>query len=136
VLLPGAQQLLNLLPPNRWTIVTSSTRPLAEVRLRAAGLPFPVNIVTSSDVRRGKPDPEPYLKAAAKLGFAGSDCIVVEDAPAGVRAGKAAGARVIAFLTTMLRRDLEAAGADWIVQSCADIVASVNDDGLLLQLSL
>ena len=87
-------------------------------------------------MQKGKPDPEPYLKAAAKLGFAGSDCIVVEDAPAGVRAGKAAGARVIAFLTTMPRRDLEAAGADWITQNCADIVASVNDDGLQLQLSL
>jgi sugar-phosphatase len=136
VLLPGAQQLLSLLPSNRWTIVTSSTRPLAEVRLRAAGLPVPINIVTSSDVQKGKPDPEPYLKAAAKLGFAGSDCIVVEDAPAGVRAGKAAGARVIAFFTTMPRRDLEAAGADWIVQNCADIAASVNDDGLLLRLSL
>ena len=136
VLLPGAQRLLNLLPSTRWTIVTSSTWPLAEVRLRAAGLPVPINIVTSSDVQKGKPDPEPYLKAAAKLGFAGSDCIVVEDAPAGVRAGKAAGARVIAFLTTMPRRDLEAAGADWITQNCADIVASVNDDGLQLQLSL
>ena len=82
----------------------------------------------------GKPDPEPYLKAAAKLGFAASDCIVVEDAPAGARAGKAAGARVIALLTTMLRRDLEDAGADWIVQNCADIAASCDGDRLLLGL--
>jgi beta-phosphoglucomutase-like phosphatase (HAD superfamily) len=59
----------------------------------------------------------------------------VEDAPAGVRAGKAAGARVIAFLTTMIRRDLEDAGADWIVQNCADIAASSNGDGLHLGLS-
>jgi sugar-phosphatase len=92
-------------------------------------------------VKIGKPDPEPYLKAAAKLGFAASECIVVEDAPAGVRAGKAAGARVIAFLTTMPRRDLEDAGADWIVQNCADIAASAtpndnDDDGLHLSLSL
>jgi mannitol-1-/sugar-/sorbitol-6-phosphatase len=131
VLLPGAGQLLNSLPLERWTIATSCTRPLAEVRLRAAGLPIPQTMVTSSDVKIGKPDPEPYLKAAAKLGFAGSDCIVVEDAAAGVRAGKAAGARVIAFLTTMIRRDLEDAGADWIVQDCADIAVSravSNDD--------
>ncbi len=59
---------------------------------------------------------------------------MVEDAPAGVRAGKAAGARVIAFLTTMIRRDLEKAGADWIVQNCADITASSDDDGLELGL--
>ncbi len=134
VLLPGARDLLNVLPPERWTIATSCTRPLAVVRLRAAGLPIPKNMVTSTDVKIGKPDPEPYLKAAAKLGFAASDCIVVEDAPAGVRAGKAAGARVIAFVTTMPRRDLEEAGADWIVQDCADITASKDDDGLRLGL--
>ncbi len=141
VLLPGAQELLSILPAERWTIATSCTRPLAEVRLRAAGLPIPKTMITSSDVKIGKPDPEPYLKAAANLGFAASDCIVVEDAPAGIRAGKAAGARVIAFLTTMSRRDLEDAGADWIVQNCTDIAASTasndsDDDGLHLCLSL
>jgi len=134
VLLPGAQELLNALPPERWTIATSCTRPLAEVRLRAAGLPIPKTMITSSDVKFGKPDPEPYLKAAARLGFAASDCIVLEDAPAGIRAGKAAGARVIAFLTTMIRRDLEDAGADWIVQNCSDITAS--SDGAQLNLAL
>jgi len=134
VLLPGARELLNILPTERWTIATSGTRPLAEVRLRAAGLPIPTTMITSTDVKIGKPDPEPYLKAAAKLGFAASDCIVLEDAPAGVRAGKAAGARVITFLTTMPRRVLEDAGADWIVQNCVDIVASKDDDGLRLGL--
>ncbi|MGA2979662.1 MAG: HAD family hydrolase [Terriglobales bacterium] len=136
VLLPGARELLNILPPERWTIATSCTRRLAEVRLRAAGLPIPRTMITSSDVNIGKPDPEPYLKAAAKLRFAASDCIVVEDAPAGVRAGKAAGARVIAFLTTMVRRDLDEAGADWIVQNCADMAAFNDGDGLRLSLSL
>jgi len=136
VLLPGAGQLVDSLPPDRWTIATSCTRPLAEVRLRAAGLPIPMNMITSSDVKIGKPDPEPFLKAAAKLGFAASDCIVVEDAAAGVRAGKAAGARVIAFLTTMTRRDLEDARADWIVRNCADIAVSSDSSGLQLSLSL
>ena len=137
VLLPGARELLDSLPPDRWTIATSCTRALAEVRLRAAGLPIPKNMITSTDVKIGKPDPEPYLKAAAKLGFAPSDCIVVEDAPAGVRAGKAAGARVIAFLTTMQRRDLENAGADWILQNCTEITASRDlDHGLRLKLGL
>jgi len=133
--LPGACELLNLLPPERWTIATSCTRPLAEVRLRAAGLPIPNTMITSSDVKIGKPDPEPYLKAAAKLGFAPSDCIVAEDAPAGVRSGKAAGARVIAFLTTMIEHELQDAGADWLVQNCADIAAFSNGDGLQLRLA-
>ncbi len=140
VMLAGTDRLLKSLPPERWTIATSCTRRLAEVRLRAAGLPIPNTMITSTDVKIGKPDPEPYLKAAAKLGFAASDCVVVEDAPAGIRAGKAAGARVIGFLTTMPGRELEEAGADWIVQNCADIrVSKVDDDddgGLYLSLAL
>lgn len=136
VLLPGTRQLLDSLPADRWTIATSCTRPLAEVRLRAAGLPVPKTMTTSSEVKIGKPDPEPYLKAAAMLKFAASECVVVEDAPAGVRAGKAAGARVIAFSTTMERRELEKAGANWIVRNCADIDARNESDGLLLSLTL
>src|SRR5271166_2992985 len=73
--LPGARQLLESLPPDRWTIATSGTRPLAEVRLRAAGLPIPRTMITSNDVKVGKPDPEPYLKAAAMLNFAASECL-------------------------------------------------------------
>ena len=136
VLLPGAGELLKSLPPDRWTIATSCTRALAEVRLKTAGLPIPANIVTSSDVKIGKPDPEPYLKAAKKLGLDARTCVVVEDAPAGVRAGKAAGAQVIAFLTTMGRAELEEAGADWIVQNCSDIAALWKGNQLQLTLSL
>lgn len=135
VLLPGARHLLGSLPPDRWTIATSCTRPLAEVRLRAAGLPIPNTMVTSSDVKIGKPDPEPYVKAAAKLGFSARDCVVIEDAPAGVRAGKSAGARVIAFVTTMPRPELEDAAADWILENCADISASSDREGLHLRLT-
>lgn len=136
VLLPGARQLLDSLPPDGWTIATSCTRPLAEVRLRAAGLPIPKTMITASDVNIGKPDPEPYLKAAAILNYATSDCVVVEDAPAGVRAGRAAGSRVIAFPTTMERRELENAGTNWIVRNCADIAARNESDGVLLKLTL
>ena len=95
--LPGALDLLASLPPERWTIVTSCTRRLAEVRIRASGLPLPKKLITSNDITHGKPHPEPYLKGAAVLGFPPEECIVLEDAPAGVRAGKAAGARVMAF---------------------------------------
>jgi len=136
ILLPGALRLLNSLPLERWTIATSCTRPLAEVRLRAAGLPIPKKLITSSDVTNGKPHPEPYQKAAASLGFSASECIVIEDAPAGVRAGKAAGARVIGFPTTMARNDLENAGADWIVENCAAITAHHGDGGLFLTVML
>ena len=121
VLLPGARQLLDILPPERWTIATSCTHPLAEVRLRAAGLPIPRTIITSSDVKNGKPDPEPYLKGAQILGVPAADCLVVEDSPAGIRAGKAAGARVLALRTTASDAELQQAGADWIVDDCSEL---------------
>ena len=127
--LPGTQALLNALPPSQWTIVTSCTRALAEVRIKAAGLPVPERFITSNDIENGKPHPEPYLKGAALLGFAAEDCIVIEDAPAGVRAGKASGARVVGLLTTLPRNEVMAAGADWIVKDCSAVtVDSVGDD--------
>jgi sugar-phosphatase len=133
--LPGSRELLNSLPADRWTIVTSSTRPLAEVRLRAAGLSIPKNLITSSDVVNGKPHPEPYLKAASVLGFAAAECVVVEDVPAGIRAGKAAGARVIAFPTTCKESDLTAARADWVVKNCSEISVVNSQAGLTLNLA-
>ncbi|MGC1450875.1 MAG: HAD family hydrolase [Candidatus Sulfotelmatobacter sp.] len=119
--LPGALDLLASLPENRWTIVTSCTRPLAEVRIRAAGLPLPKKLITSNDITHGKPHPEPYLKGAAILGFPPEECVVLEDVPAGVRAGKASGARVIGFTTTVAEPALREAGADWVLNNCADI---------------
>jgi sugar-phosphatase len=119
--LPGAMELLQALPPERWAIVTSCTRPLAGVRIAAAGLPKPKYLVTSTDVKHGKPNPEPYLKGAQLLGVPASECIVIEDAPAGIRAGKAAGARVLALRTTASDAELQQAGADWIVDNCAKL---------------
>jgi sugar-phosphatase len=117
--LPGAMELLLALPPERWAIVTSCTRALAEVRIGAAGLPRPRQIVTATDVKLGKPDPEPYVRGAQILGLPGADCVVIEDAPAGIRAGKAAGARVFALQTTSNDAELQQAGADWIVSDCS-----------------
>jgi len=119
--LPGALDLLASLPAPRWTIVTSCTRRLAEVRIKAAGLPLPVKMITSSDINHGKPHPEPYLKGASLLGFSAAECIVLEDVPAGVRAGKAAGAKVVAFPSTVSSRLLQEAGADWVLRNCADV---------------
>ena len=135
--LPGAFDLLQSLPCDRWAIVTSCTRPLAEVRLRAAGLPRPAQFVTSSDVKNGKPAPEPYRKGAHMLGFAPEECVVVEDAPAGIRSGKAAGAAVIALPTTAPESELRGEGADWIVQNCAGIeIATPRIQGGKLELLL
>jgi sugar-phosphatase len=113
--LKGASELLKSLPPDKWAIVTSCSKPLAEVRLKAAGLPIPARILTSDDVVNGKPDPEPYRKGAALLGVPASKCVVFEDAPAGIRAGKSAGAIVVALRTTSPDTELEEAGADWII---------------------
>ncbi len=121
VALPGTCALLSALPSDRWTIVTSCTRPLAEVRIRAAGLPIPQRLITSSDITNGKPHPEPYLKGAAVLGFPIQECLVFEDVPAGIRSGKAAGARVVAFRTTLKDSELEKAGADWVVDNCSAV---------------
>jgi len=130
--LPGALELLASLPPDRWTIVTSCTRPLAEVRIKAAGLPLPKKLITSNDITHGKPNPEPYLKGAAILGFPSAECIVLEDVPAGVRSGKSAGSRVVAFTTTVGKPELLAAGADWVLGGCADIRLLGRNGGLKL----
>lgn len=119
--LPGAMQLLNALPAERWAIATSCTRPLAHVRIRAAGLPAPRFLVTADDISQGKPNPEPYLKAAELLKTAARECVVIEDAPAGIRAGKAAGARVLALQTTEKDELLASAGAEWIVKDCSAV---------------
>jgi sugar-phosphatase len=127
--LPGALELLRALPLQRWAIVTSCTRALAHVRIAAAGLPKPKYLVASTDVRHGKPDPEPYLKGAQILGMLAADCIVIEDAPAGIRAGKAAGARVLALRTTASDAELQQAGADWIADDCAELFLDSSAEG-------
>ena len=130
--LPGVPELLRSLPPERWAIVTSATRRLMLGRLEWAGLPLPGVIVSADDVIKGKPDPEPYRRGAELIHVATAECIVVEDAPSGVRAGKAAGARVLAVLGTSAEEDLRAAGADWIVSSMKDVKADKSNEGLAL----
>ena len=93
--IPGAIDFVGRLAPDRWAVVTSASVPLARARLKAAGLEPPPTMITAEDVERGKPDPSGYLKAARALGFNIADCLVFEDAEAGVRAGEAAGADVV-----------------------------------------
>ena len=119
VALPGTEELLSQLPAARFAVVTSATRPLAVARIQAAGFAIPKYLVTASDIQHGKPHPEPYLRGAAILGIPAADCVVIEDAPAGIQSGKAAGARVLALRTTAADDELLRAGADWIVNDCS-----------------
>jgi sugar-phosphatase len=107
-----------LCQPHPLAIVTSGATRLAEARLRAAGLPRPAVLVSADSVSRGKPDPEPYLLAAQRLGVAPGRCTVFEDAPAGVAAGHAAGMRVVALTTTVSAAELN--GADRVVATLAE----------------
>lgn len=124
IVMPGAIQLLQSIPRGRWGIVTSGGRLLASTRIRVLGLPEPAVLVTADDVARGKPDPEPYRKGAQLLGMKPEDCIVVEDAPAGIRAAHAAGIRVISLPSTYAVEDL--AEADYLVAGLAQIRVNTN----------
>lgn len=109
---PGAPELLAALPPERWLVVTSSARRLAEHRLEVAGLPRPRKIVAGDEIQRGKPDPQGYLLGLEALGCPASGALVFEDALPGLAAGRAAGARVIAILGTETSEQLE--DLDWV----------------------
>lgn len=139
VALPGALSLLRAIPESRWTVVTSATRKLAEVRLETAGLPIPKHLVTATDLERGKPFPDPYLRGAEVLRIPPGECIVAEDAASGVRSGKAAGARVLALRTTSRDEELLNAGADWIADDLSSLsLESARPDettGLVLRLN-
>ena len=127
--LPGAAELLAAVPPDRAAIVTSASRRLAQVRLAAAGLPTPAVLVTFDDVAHGKPNPEPFLTGAARLGVDPSRCLVVEDAPAGITAGLAAGCATLAVTTTSRRADLH---ADVVVDSLSQVAITAGPDGFVL----
>ncbi|AZS88339.1 HAD-IA family hydrolase [Streptomyces griseoviridis] len=125
-LLPGTLEFLGSLPADRWAVVTSATRRLAEARLGAVGI-LPKTMVAADDVRRGKPDPEPYLLAARALGVDPADCVVFEDAPAGLLAGRAAGMTTVALTTTHTAAELV---ADLVVRDLSALSALVTDGGV------
>lgn len=107
VALPGTLALLESLPAERWAVVTSATRRLAEARLGQAGI-RPKNVIAADDISRGKPDPEPFLLAAERLGADPARCVVFEDAPVGLAAGRAAGMVTVALATTHRAEELSA----------------------------
>lgn len=108
---PGARELLSSLPRDRWAIVTSCGRDLARLRLGSAAIPIPDVMMVAEEVKRGKPAPDGYRLGAERLGYAPPDCIVFEDAPAGIAAGRAAGCRVVGLTTTHAAADLSGVDA-------------------------
>lgn len=124
--LPGTVALLASLPRGSWAVVTSATRELAEARLRAVGIEAPL-VIAADDITRGKPDPEPYLVAAEKLGADPARCVVFEDAPAGLEAGRRAGMRTVGLATTHARDELR---ADVVVADLSAVRAQTTASGV------
>ncbi|MFL6428651.1 MAG: HAD family hydrolase [Acidobacteriaceae bacterium] len=127
IVLPGVEKLLASLPEDRWTIVTSATVRLLQGRLGYANLPTPAALVSADIVANGKPHPEPYLAGAKLLGLAPADCLVIEDSPAGIESGKAAGCKVLAVLSSHPQSELTA--ADWSVASLEQVTANQLTNG-------
>jgi mannitol-1-/sugar-/sorbitol-6-phosphatase len=127
--MPGAVALERSIPEGRWGVVTSGTRLLASARLRFCGLPVPKVLVTAEDVSHGKPHPEPYLKGAELLGFKPADCLVIEDAPAGIQSARAGGFKVIGITSTYPASKLS--DADAVVAGLEQIQVRSNGAGKL-----
>ncbi len=115
----GAAELLKAIPEGRWCVVTSGTRYLATARLKLANLPTPNVLVSADDVSKGKPDPEPYLMGAKLLGMKPAECLVVEDAPAGIRSAHGGGMKAIAITSTYPASELRE--GDAVVQKLPQI---------------
>ncbi|MGA1988916.1 MAG: HAD family hydrolase [Candidatus Sulfotelmatobacter sp.] len=127
--MPGAAELVNSIPEGRWCVVTSGTLLLASARLRFCNLPVPKVMVTADDVAHGKPHPEPYLKGAELLGFDPADCLVIEDAPAGIQAARAGGMKVIGITSTYAAHALQHANA--VIGKLGQIQVTSNGAGKL-----
>jgi sugar-phosphatase len=115
----GASRLLQTLPMGSWAVATSGSRTAATERLTEAGLPIPAVLVCAEDVVHGKPSPDVYLMAAAGVGVSPADCIVVEDAPAGIQAARSAGMAVVALTTTHHPEELAA-------DACTNSLAGIH----------
>jgi mannitol-1-/sugar-/sorbitol-6-phosphatase len=118
--MPGAANLLKAIPEGRWCVVTSGTRYLATARLKLANLPTPKVLISADDVSKGKPDPEPYLTGAKLLDVNPAQCLVIEDAPAGIRAAHAGAMKAVGITSTYPASEL--LEADAVVQKLAQII--------------
>lgn len=130
----GARALITSLPVGTWGVVTSSSRLTSATRLEAVGLPIPDILVTAEEVTAGKPSPEGYILCAQRLRTPPNQCIVVEDTPAGIVAGRSAGAKVIAVATTNSKEELEI--ADFVVRDLSSLSVTQARTGLPLRRDL
>jgi mannitol-1-/sugar-/sorbitol-6-phosphatase len=128
---PGVRQFVATLPAGSWAVVTSCGRALAELRLTSVGLPIPRIVVTSDDVSQGKPAPDGFQLGAKRLGRDATTCVVFEDAPAGIAAGRAAGARVIALKTT--QPDADFTGAEVVIPDFRGIYVLRDHDAFVIK---
>ncbi|MCR6738490.1 HAD-IA family hydrolase [Aeromonas dhakensis] len=126
----GSRTLLASMPVERWALVTSASQRVARHRLRSAGLPLPTLLVGAEDVEYGKPDPAPYLLAAERLGLAAADCLVFEDAPAGISSALRAGCRVV----QVGGRQRLSPGISALIQDWRQVSVVVEAEGLQLTL--
>jgi mannitol-1-/sugar-/sorbitol-6-phosphatase len=131
VVMPGAAELLKSLPPERWGVVTSGTRLVAASRLQLAGLPAPRVLVPADEVEQGKPHPEPYLKGAGLLGIPPTECLVIEDAPAGIQSAHAGGMKAIGITSTYPASELHE--ADAVIEAMTQIRARMQSGTLLVR---
>jgi mannitol-1-/sugar-/sorbitol-6-phosphatase len=127
--MPGAADLLKSIPAARWCVVTSGTRHLATSRLRLGNLPIPDVLVTADEVTNGKPHPEPYLKGAQLLGVDPKECVVIEDAPAGIRSAHAGRMKAIAITSTFPTEQLRE--ADAVIGALSQLLLKVNGNDSL-----
>jgi mannitol-1-/sugar-/sorbitol-6-phosphatase len=130
----GAKTFLSKLPPESWAISTSGARQVSLSSMNNAGLPLPAAVVAAEDVVHGKPDPEPYIRAAKLLGVKAENCIVFEDSLAGIQSGRTAGATVIALTTT--HRAEELTGLDFLIQDFSQLEVRANQEGAGLRFEL
>ena len=122
--MPGAIDLVRSIPDGRWCVVTSGTRHLATARLQLAGIPLPKVLITADDVTHGKPHPEPYLKGAQLLGVEPAECLVIEDAPAGIQSARTGGMKAIGLTSTYPASALTQ--ANLVVKNLTQIQVRVN----------
>ncbi|ETW87710.1 hypothetical protein HETIRDRAFT_308164, partial [Heterobasidion irregulare TC 32-1] len=143
VVLPGALNLLEQINAGStssaagWTIVTSATNIYTPRALAACKVPVPsVGYVTSNDIQNGKPHPDPYLAGAKKCGIDPTKCLVVEDAPSGLKSGHAAGAKTLAVCTSHTRELIRASGSnpDFVVSDLTHVSVTWKDGRLVVEI--
>lgn len=135
--IPGARSLLDSIRGANvpWAIVTSGTKPLVNGWLDVLKLPHPEHLVAAEDVENGKPDPTCYIMGREKIGLqSDAEILVLEDSPAGIKAGKAAGCKVVGLVTSHTVEQVVGAGPDWVIKDLDSLkMVRITDQGVELE---